>query len=186
MSKNIKSADELIQLLKNRDTEAFNSLRLENKNDYLDLTEIDLRGCEIHKANLCNANLSGSDFSECDIADVDFSNSDLTSIDLSGSNLKRVNFSNAIILGSRFQGANIINSDFAEADLSGADLSEADLSGSDLSLSINLSECIFDKYTIWPDDDKLPDGFDSEYVEDLSRIDPDDDCIDLSNEDYAY
>ena len=54
--------------------------------------------------------------------------------------------------------------------MAGANLSEADLTDSDLSTSENLGACRFDESTVWPDDEKLPEDFDSTYNYDLSSL----------------
>lgn len=54
-----------------------------------------------------------------------------------------------------------------------ADFSDSDCSESDFTVSINMSLCKFDGYTVWPDSSNLPDDFDSEYVAD--SIEEDDD-----------
>ena len=72
--------------------------------------------------------------------------------------------------------------EFEEADFSGADLSSADISSSDLSTTQNLTECIFDDTTVWPDEDMLPDGFEAIYQDDLSSLKDEEDYV--SNSDY--
>lgn len=176
----MKSKDELVQLLRNGDIDEFNESRIQTD---LDLSEIDLAGCSISGANLADTDLTGSDFSECDLTGVNFSDSDLSSVIFSRATIKESNFSNTILTGTKFANADIAGCDFTEADMVGADMIEADLSNADLSLTINLSQCIFDSFTVWPDSDSLPDDFDPEYIEDLSSLRDDDD--ELESE-YGY
>lgn len=183
MSDVTKNKDELTQLLKNGFIDEFNQFRSYDKDNLLDLSEIDLGGSEMPGVNLSDTDLTGSDLSECVLIEADFSNSDLTSVDFSRSTLKQVDFSKALLAGTKFNNSVISESNFAETDMNGSDFSEADLTGSDLSTSENLSQCIFDVYTSWPDSDNLPEDFDPEYVEDLSSLK---DSDDLFEDDYAY
>ena len=62
-----------------------------------------------------------------------------------------------------------------DADLAGAIFQGADLMNSDFSLSENLNACRFDEDTTWPDNEYLPEDFDSRYSSDLSSLKDDDD-----------
>lgn len=179
----MSTKDELIQLLRNGFIDEFNETRPCDKDGLFDLTELDLRGTEIIGANLSNADLSGSDFSETELVNVGFSNSDLTSANFSKTVIKNSDFIRATLIGTKFNGSKVEECDFTEADFSGADLSDADLSNSDLCYADNLTETIFDSYTMWPDADSLPEDFEPEYMEDLSSLKDDDD---LFENDYAY
>lgn len=175
--------DDLFQLLRNSSIEEFNKERPYDESELIDLTELDFRGCELKDANLSNCDLTGSDFSAMYLKNVNFNGSDLTSIDFTGSTLKGCDFTNSILNGIKFNSVTIHKCEFEEADFSGADLSSADISSSDLSTTKNLTECIFDGSTIWPDEDMLPDGFETVYQADLSSlIDEEDDFA--SNLDY--
>ena len=177
----MKSKDELVQLLKNGFVEEFNESR--NVNKLMDITEIDLSGCEIHGADFSGADLSGSDFGECTLSDVNFSDCDLSSVIFTRASLNHNNFSNTVLAGAKFTHSEVSDCDFTESDMTGADFTEANLSNTDLSLSLNLNQCIFDSYTTWPDSDNLPDDFDPEYIEDLSSLKDADD--ELESE-YGY
>ncbi len=163
-------SENLFNLLKNAEVDEFNE---EVKNCTEDLTESDFSGIEVDGAFFKDLDLSGSNFSETTLSNSSFEDSDLTSATFARSELNGVSFVNAILNGTKFNNANISYCDFADADMSGADFSEADLSESDLSLSQNLSQCSFDKYTVWPDSDKLPEDFDADYQEDLAALNDD-------------
>jgi uncharacterized protein YjbI with pentapeptide repeats len=73
------------------------------------------------------------------------------------------NFNHSNLSGANFTGATITEADFTESNLSGSDLRETDLTDSDLSLSLNLDQAKFDKFTKWPDEHNLPEDFDTKY-----------------------
>lgn len=162
--------DDLFQLLRNSSIEEFNKERPFDESKSIDLTELDFRGCELKDANLSNCDLTGSDFSAMYLKNVKFDGSDLTSSDFTGSTVKNCSFSNSILNGVKFNNIITEKCEFEEADFSGADLSSAELSSSDLSTTLNLIECIFDDSTIWPDEDMLPDKFETGYQSDLSSL----------------
>ena len=66
---------------------------------------------------------------------------------------------------------------FNDADMAGCVFEESDLSNSDFSASLNMGACRFDDETVWPDNDMLPEDFDSTYSDDLSSLKDDDDSI---------
>ena len=172
-------SENLFNLLKNAEVEEFNE---EIKNCTDDLTESDFSGIEADGAIFRDVDLSGSNFSETTLSNTSFEESDLSSATFARSELNGVSFANAILNGTKFNNANIAYCDFTDADLSGAaDFSEADLSDSDLSLSQNLSQCSFDKFTVWPESDKLPEDFDDNYQEDLASLNDDET---ENNQDY--
>lgn len=180
----MSNKDELIQLLKNGFIEEFNQARPHHKDELFDFSEVDLRGAELTGINLSNTDLTGTDFGEAEILQADFSNSDLTSTDFTQAVIKNSDFIKASLTGTKFNGTKLKDCDFAEADFSGADLSDANLTSSDLCYAENLTECIFDSFTSWPDTDGLPEDFEPEYIEDLSSLKDGDD--DLFENDYAY
>lgn len=180
----MKTKEELFELLSTHKVSEFNEYRQSVTNQQLDLAEMDLRGTELTKIDLSNVDLTGSDLSECDLTDSNFSKSDLTSVNFSGSIIKNADFSFAVLSGSKFNGANVAGSDFAESDLGGTDFSEADLTDAELGYSLNLTESIFNKYTVWPEPENLPDDFDTSFVDDLSSLSDEED--DVYSSDYAY
>ena len=171
-------AENLYDLLKNGEVEQFN-VELEDFSE--DLTESNFAGIEVEGAIFKEHDLSGSDFTESNLVNVNFDGCDLSSATFARAELSEVSFCGAILNGTKFNNANISYCDFTDADLSGADFSEADLSDSDLSLSLNLNQCSFDKYTVWPDTDKLPSDFEGDYQEDLASLNDEET---ESNQDY--
>ena len=171
-------AEYLFDLLKNGDIEQFND---EIKNYTDDLTEADFSSIEAVGAKFDEQDLSCCDFSEANLSNSSFDNCDLTGAIFARAELSGVTFNNAVLNGTKFNNANISYCDFTDADLSGADFSEADLSDSDLTLAQNLNQCSFDKYTVWPDNDKLPSDFDGSYQEDLAALNDEET---ESNQDY--
>ncbi len=176
----MKTKDELITLLI-EDVEEFNNYVEENNNG-IDLTEVDLSNITVADAVFHNIDLSSTTFSDSHFTNVKFENCDLSSADFTRSNLEECSFNNSILNGTDFSYAVINYCNFNEADMAGAVLQESDLTDSDLSTSYNLNACRFDDGTIWPDDDMLPEDFDGLYSSDLSSLKDDDD--EHGNQDY--
>ena len=176
----MKTKDELITLLI-EDVEEFNNYVEENNNG-IDLTEVDLSNITVADAVFHNIDLSSTTFSDSHFTNVKFENCDLSSADFTRSNLEECSFNNSILNGTDFSYAVINYCNFNEADMAGAVLQESDLTDSDLSTSYNLNACRFDDGTIWPDDDMLPEDFDGLYSSDLSSLKDDDD--EHVNQDY--
>lgn len=172
------SKEELANLLMN-DVEAFNS---EIEGNAADLSEIDFSNSNIEGAVFDNVDLTSSSFADSQLTDVKFLGCDLTSVDFTRSNLVECAFNESVLNGTDFSYANVNYCNFTEADLAGAIVREADLSNSDLSSSENLNACRFDDTTVWPDNDNLPEDFDSSYSDDLSSLKDDDD--DYGHSDY--
>ena len=176
----MKTKDELITLLI-EDVEEFNNYVEENNNG-IDLTEVDLSNITVADAVFHNIDLSSTTFSDSHFTNVKFENCDLSSADFTRSNLEECSFNNSFLNGTDFSYAVINYCNFNEADMAGAVLQESDLTDSDLSTSYNLNACRFDDGTIWPDDDMLPEDFDGLYSSDLSSLKDDDD--EHGNQDY--
>lgn len=175
--------EDLLQLLKNGSINEFNENRSYDESELLDLTELDLRGCEIKRANLSYCDLTGSDLSDMYLKSIKFDGSDLTSVDFTGSTLKSCFFSSSVLNGVKFKNTELMQCEFEEADFSGADLSSSDVSSCDLSATENLTECIFDESTVWPADDMLPEDFETTYQHDLSSLRDEEDDF-ATNYDY--
>ncbi len=176
----MKTKDELITLLV-ENVEEFNNYVEENNNG-IDLTEVDLSNITVADAVFHNIDLSSTTFSDSHFTNVKFENCDLSSADFTRSNLEECSFNNSILNGTDFSYAVISYCNFNEADMAGTVLQESDLTDSDLSTSYNLNACRFDDGTIWPDDDMLPEDFDGLYSSDLSSLKDDDD--EHGNQDY--
>lgn len=155
--------DDLIQLILKEDIEGFNALKEKNNISSFDLSEVDFNGLTLNNINLNGVDLNGANFGESSLEGADLTDANLTSANFSGANLQYCNFNNSNLSGVHFCRATIIEADFSEANLNGSDLREADLTGSDLSTSVNLPQTKFDKFTVWPDNQHLPDDFDTNY-----------------------
>lgn len=165
------SKEELVNLL-TEDVEAFNK---EFDGSSVDLSEMDFSGITLEGAVFDNADLTSSSFADSQLTDVKFLGCDLTSVDFTRSNLVECSFNESVLNGTDFSYARVDYCNFAEADLAGAIVREADLSNSDFSASENLNACRFDDSTVWPDNEYLPEDFDSSYSDDLSSLKDDED-----------
>lgn len=160
------SKDELVDLLLNN-VEEFNA---EMDGKPVDLSETDFSGIIVEGAVFNNVDLNSSSFADAHLTDVKFLNCDMTSVDFNRANLVECVFNESILNGADYSYATVDYCNFSEADLAGAILRDADLSNSDLSLSENLNACRFDDTTVWPDNEYLPEDFDSTYSDDLSSL----------------
>lgn len=141
----------------------------------IDLSETDFSGSTIEGAVLDNVDLSSSSFADAHLTDVKFINCDLTSVDFTRSNLVECAFNESVLNGTDFSYSTVDYCNFADADLAGAILRDADLTNSDFTACENLNASRFDDTTIWPDNEYLPEDFDSSYSDDLSSLKDDDD-----------
>ncbi len=174
--------DELINLLLNNKDE-FATKKAEMGDD-IDLSESELSALDLSDLDLSNIDFSGAVFSESSIVGVNFSNCDLTSADFSRCKIEECDFSGCILNGTNFSYATLNFCNFNEADMAGCVLNEAELTDSDFATSENLSACRFDEGTIWPDNEKLPEDFDSTYNYDLSSLQDDEENQSENNFDY--
>ena len=117
-----------------------------------------------------NVDLTSSSFSDSHLLEVKFDGCDLTSTDFTRATIVESSFNDAILNGADFCYAKVDYCNFADADLAGAILQSADLTNSDFSGAENLNASRFDEDTIWPDNEYLPDEFDSSYSSDLSSL----------------
>lgn len=178
---NSTNKDELLKLLRKGLIQEFNESR--SYDEELDLTEIELKEVALEGANLSKADLTGSDFSETELNEVNFSGSNLNSVNFSQSTINDSNFSETVLEGSIFTRTSITNSDFTAAEFNGANICGANFTGSDLSLSENLMHTTYNKNTVWPSDELLPDDFDPEYDQSFAELEDDDD---FSEGEYSY
>ncbi len=156
----------------NQGTEAWNQWRDSNPDEVPDLSQADLRGKQLSKINLKNANLK----------EVKFQFTNLNGAILDGANvqkakLQEVNLQNASLESANLQNVNFFESNLQQANLQNANiqraqfnddvlLTQANLKGSDLSGATGLTvgqieSAITDKTTKLPDylDEELEDGF---------------------------
>lgn len=166
---NITNKDELLKLLRSGAVEDFNESRSYGE-ELLDLTEIDLKECVLTGANLEKADMSGSDLIEAELTEVNFNGSDLSAANFSHATLTDCCFSDTVLEGSILNCASIINCDFTAAEFNGANICGTDLTGSDLSLCENLMHTAYNKNTVWPSDECLPDDFDPEYDSSFAEL----------------
>ena len=165
------SKEELINLLLT-DVEAFNR---EMNGHAIDLSESDFSGITVDGAVFDNVDLSSSSFADAHLTEVKFLGCDLTSVDFNRANLVECAFNESVLNGTDFSYATVDYCNFADADLAGGILRDADLSNSDFSACENLNASRFDDSTIWPDNEYLPEDFDSSYSDDLSSLKDDED-----------
>ena len=167
------SKEELVELLSN-DIDAFNQ-EIKSVSGGADLSETDFSNISADGANFYNADLTSSSFADSHLTNVSFEGCDLTSVDFTRANLVECNFAESVLNGTDFSYAVVDYGNFADADLAGAIFQSADLSNSDFSASENLNACRFDEDTIWPDNEYLPEDFDTSYSSDLSSLRDEDD-----------
>ncbi len=136
----------------------------------IDLSELDFSNNTIESAKFDNVDLTSSTFADSKLVEVSFTNCDLTSVDFNRATLVECTFNDSVLNGTDFSFATADYCNFADADLAGAIFRDADLSSSDLSGAENLNACRFDDTTIWPDNENMPDDFDSTYTDDLSSL----------------
>jgi uncharacterized protein YjbI with pentapeptide repeats len=179
---NTTNKDELLKLLRSGLVEKFNDNRSYDE-ELLNLTELDFKDSDVHGANFCKVDLSGSDLSETELNQVDFSGSDLSSVNFSNATIIDCSFLDTILEGSIFNRASLINCDFTSAEFNGANICGADLTGSDLSLCENLMHTAYNKNTVWPSDECLPDDFDPEYDQSFSELE---DEPEFTEDQYSY
>ena len=165
------SKEELADLLIN-DIEAFNKT-LDGK--AIDMSEMDFTGINVTGAIFDNVDLTSSSFADSNLTEVKFLGCDLTSVDFNRANLIECSFSESVLNGTDFSYSKVDYCNFSDADLAGAIMLDADFTNSDFSAAENLNASRFDDSTIWPDNEYLPEDFDSSYSDDLSSLKDDED-----------
>ena len=165
------SKEELVNLLLN-DIEGFNQALVGTA---ADMSEVDFSGISVEGAIFDNVDLTSSSFADANLTEVKFLGCDLTSVDFNRANLIECAFNESILNGTDFSYAKVDYCNFSDADLAGAIMLDADFSNSDFTSSENLSASRFDDTTIWPDNEYLPEDFDSSYSDDLSSLKDDED-----------
>lgn len=167
------SKEELINLV-STNVDAFNT-EIQNVKGGIDLSETDFSNIELEGAEFFNVDLTSSSFADSHLTEVKFDACDLTSVDFTRANVVECSFSESVLNGTDFSYAKVDYCNFSDADLAGAIFQGADLTNSDLSMAENLSACRFDEETVWPDNEYLPEDFDSKYSSDLSSLQDEDD-----------
>ncbi len=167
------SKEELTNLILT-DIDAFNA-ELAGTKEGVDLSETDFSNSNLEGAEFVNVDLTSSSFADSHLTGVKFEACDLTSVDFTRANLVECSFDGSILNGTDFSYSKADYCNFSEADLAGSVFQGADLSNSDLSSAENLSACRFDEETVWPDNEYLPEEFDSQYASDLSSLQDEDD-----------
>ena len=165
------SKEELVTLLI-EDIEAFNR---ELGSGAVDMSEMDFSGISIEGAIFDNVDLTSSSFADANLTEVKFLGCDLTSVDFNRANLVECAFNESVLNGTDFSYSKVDYCNFADADLAGAIMLDADFTNSDFSMAENLNASRFDDTTIWPDNEYLPEEFDSSYSDDLSSLKDDED-----------
>ena len=165
------SKEELANLLLN-DVEAFNA---ETGGRAVDMSELDFSGTDLEGVVFDNIDLTSSSFADSNLTDVKFLGCDLTSVDFNRANLIECAFNESVLNGTDFSYSKVDYCNFADADLAGAIMLDADFTNSDFTACDNLNASRFDDTTIWPDNEYLPEDFDSSYSDDLSSLKDDDD-----------
>ena len=167
------SKEELVDLIKN-DVDKFNE-EIKNASGGVDLSETDFSNISVNGAIFDNVDLTSSSFADAQLTEVKFEGCDLTSVDFTRSNLVEVSFAESVLNGTDFSYSRLDYCNFTDADLAGAILQGADLSNSDFSMSENLNASRFDEETVWPDNEYLPEDFDTTCSSDLSSLQDEED-----------
>ncbi len=110
---------EQLDLLK-KNSEEWNSWRENNPDEKIDLSEADLRGIKLIKANLKGANLKN--------AKLQFSN--LSGALMDGADLEKARLQEANLNGAQLNNANLKNCNLMESSIDNANLENADIQGS--------------------------------------------------------
>ena len=159
MTNNIR--ENLIQLLLKEDVKSFNALREKETTTKIDLSETDLEGLTLNNANFSEFELNGVNFADSSLENAIFTNTNLTTTNFTGADLKYCNFNNANLSGAYLTNTDATEADFTDANFNGTDLRETNFTNAELSASVNLSQAKFDNLTIWPENQNLPEDFDS-------------------------
>ena len=103
---------------------------------------LDLKGADLHGAQLLNADLSHAMFHRAHLSNVNFANTDLTDSFLSYADLSQAEFHDVNFTRTRLWSANLSGAMLQDADLPRMDLHNTNLVGTNL-LRANLSGAIF-------------------------------------------
>lgn len=167
------SKEELINLAYTN-IEAFNE-EIRKSNGNIDLSETDFSSSNLEGAEFINVDLTSSTFSDSHLSEVKFEGCDLTSVDFTRAEIVECSFNESVLNGTDFSYSKVDYCNFLDADMAGSVFQGAELTNSDLSMAENLNACRFDEETVWPDNEYLPEDFDTKYSSDLSSLQDDDD-----------
>jgi uncharacterized protein YjbI with pentapeptide repeats len=156
------SKEELAELII-KNPEEYNTYK-KTIGEELDLTELDFSNITLEEIDFSNTELAGTSFIDTHIQNSNFTGADLNAADFTRANVIECDFSESILNGTDFSYATVNYCNFTDADMAGCIVKEAELSNSDFTASENLSATRADETTIWPDNDLLPDDFDTNYT----------------------
>lgn len=161
------SKEELAELIL-KNPEEYNSYK-NTLDEELDLTELDFSNVTLENIDFSNTELAGTSFIDAHLSNITFTGSDLNAADFTRANVIECDFSESILNGTDFSYSTVSYCNFTDADMAGCIVKEADLTDSDFSASLNLAATRADETTIWPDNDQLPDDFDTNYSKEDSE-----------------
>jgi uncharacterized protein YjbI with pentapeptide repeats len=152
--------------------DAWNQWREENPKTAPDLSQADIRGCQLQKINLSNvdlkeAKLQYSNLTGATLEKADLNKAKLLETSLQSANLKNTNFSGAGLLESNLQFADLENANLEGAQFNeGTIFNQTNLKGAKLKDATGLTTdqvnlCQTDSHTELPDylEEELDDDF---------------------------
>ena len=116
------NSTEIIKLLKKGQIEDFNRLR-QIGSFFLNLDGVDLKGANLERGMLNDANFENAILSGSKLDFANFSNANLANADLSNTNLVSTNFSNANLANATLSDSTIVETNFSNANLVNANIS---------------------------------------------------------------
>lgn len=151
---------------------AWNQWREENPDTIPDLSQADIRGYQLQKINLENANLKEVKLQHSNLTGANLENANLNKAKLLETNLQSANLKNANLSGAGLLESNLQYADLDGAKLNGAQFNEetlfnqTNLKGAQLESATGLSSsqitlCLTDSHTQLPDylEEELDDDF---------------------------
>jgi len=145
------SKDQILQLLRQRDTIAWNFWRESSSSTEVDLSGLNLKGLSLATIEVCgenpedlgvvfHANLSRADLRRADFGEAQFPCADMRFSDLRDSNGEKAQLLKADLRAADLSKANLRQASLHKVNLSGAKLAGTGLSEADLS-EANLADC---------------------------------------------
>jgi len=117
-----------VELIK-QGSEAWNRWREQNPGESIDLSEADLRGFALAKANLKGADLKKAKLQFSNLAGASMEGANLEAARLQEANLQGAQLENAVVKNCNFMEANLQNTNFQNADIQGSQFNEDVLFG---------------------------------------------------------